>query len=134
MLTALAFTRRLTPTRLPVSSLMPVSRYLVTGSGEEEERRKRAKRESQRLYYEKNKDAISQQQKGYYEENKGALKQKAKLRKKEKKYPVSSEGTLGPLLHTTLEDHRYFTMAAFPVLPRIGVTAKHQPLLLEASK
>jgi hypothetical protein len=25
-------------------------------------------------------------------------------------------------------------MAAFPVLPRIGVTAKHQPLLLEASK
>jgi len=80
MLTALAFTRRLAPTRLPASSLMPVSRYIVTVSGDTEESKKKdAKREYDRLYQEKNKEAISQYQKVYREENRDAINQKAKI-------------------------------------------------------
>mmetsp|Transcript_28117 Transcript_28117/g.63697 ORF Transcript_28117/g.63697 Transcript_28117/m.63697 type:complete len:288 (-) Transcript_28117:111-974(-) len=80
MLRALAFTRRLAPTRLPASSLMPVSRYIVTVSGDTEESKKKdAKREYDRLYQEKNKEAISQYQKVYREENRDAINQKAKI-------------------------------------------------------
>jgi hypothetical protein len=102
MFAALAFTRRLAPTRLPVRSLLPISRNVVTGSGsvDEEERRKAAKREYGRRYREKNKDAlnqkakiyreekkdaINQQQKGYYEANKDAISQYQKEYREENK-------------------------------------------------
>jgi hypothetical protein len=96
MLAALAFTRRLAVTRLPARSLLPISRFVVTGtgSGDKEESRKAARREYDRRYYEKNKDAIRQKNKLYYEENKDALSQKQKLYYEENKDAISQKSKL----------------------------------------
>ncbi|KAJ1432709.1 hypothetical protein B484DRAFT_429786 [Ochromonadaceae sp. CCMP2298] len=61
----LAFTRRLAPTRLPVGSLVPIPRFIVSGETEES-KKKTATREYQRQYREKNKDALKQKGKVHY--------------------------------------------------------------------
>jgi hypothetical protein len=86
---ALASTRPAT-IELPVRSLKPASRYIVTGSGEEEEKRK-ARRESLRKYREKNRDHFKQYDKLYYDRNKAAIVQQQKVYKEKNKDVISQQ-------------------------------------------
>ncbi|KAJ1404053.1 hypothetical protein B484DRAFT_437256 [Ochromonadaceae sp. CCMP2298] len=86
ILTALAFTRRLAPIRLPVRSLMPTPRYAV--SRDIGENRKATRREYDRGYQERNKAALQQKRKEYRVRNKDSIKQY------EKEYRVKNRDAL----------------------------------------